>query len=100
MNAQEIANEADIVVTPLMELLDKKLSTLAQLCERTVLKRLLKELWKMAIHTLEKIIVLPPHSEKNILNLPKANIEDVGKLFSKHTNKLQNLGESSLWFYD
>lgn len=55
MNAQEIANEADIIVAPLMDLLDGKLSAFAQCCERTVLKRLLKELWKMAIHTLEKV---------------------------------------------
>lgn len=55
MSAQEIANEADIIVAPLMDLLDGKLSAFAQCCERTVLKRLLKELWKMAIHTLEKV---------------------------------------------
>ena len=92
---QEVTGEADLIVAPLMDLLDGKLSQFAEHCERTVLKRLLKELWKLVIHTLEKTIVLPPVSERNILqNLPQAKIEDVGRLFRNHvsSNKLPSLG--------
>lgn len=87
----ELVAETDHILHPLMELLDGKLTMLAQFCERTVLKRLLKELWKLVIHSLEKSIVLPPASEKNLLhNLPNAKIEDVSRLFKNHmtTNKV------------
>lgn len=90
-NSMEIIAETDHILHPLMELLDGKLTMLAQFCERTVLKRLLKELWKLVIHCLEKTIVLPPASEKNLLhNLPNAKIEDVSRLFKNHmsTNKV------------
>lgn len=90
-NSAEMVAETDHILHPLMELLDGKLTMLAQFCERTVLKRLLKELWKLVIHSLEKSIVLPPASEKNLLhNLPNAKIEDVSRLFKNHmtTNKV------------
>ncbi|XP_077515801.1 protein unc-13 homolog B-like isoform X10 [Amblyomma americanum] len=61
----EVAAEADHVLHPLMDILDGKLSMFAQVCERTVLKRLLKELWKIVMHTMEKTVVLPPMGEKN-----------------------------------
>lgn len=86
-DANEITAETDHILHPLMELLDGKLTMLAQFCERAVLKRLLKELWKLVIHTLEKTIVLPPASERNLLhNLPNAKIEDVSRLFKNHMN--------------
>ncbi|CAL1285877.1 unnamed protein product [Larinioides sclopetarius] len=62
----EVMAEADHVLHPLMDILDGKLSMFYQVCERTVLKRLLKELWKIVITTMEKIVVLPPISEKNV----------------------------------
>lgn len=95
---QDVAAEADHILAPLMDLLDGKLSLFAQYCERTVLKRLLKELWKLVIHTLEKTSVLPPTDQKNILLQglqASAKIEDVSKLFrnvsSGSGNKLPSL---------
>ncbi|XP_064474617.1 protein unc-13 homolog B-like isoform X2 [Ornithodoros turicata] len=92
----EVAAEADHVLHPLMDILDGKLSMFAQVCERTVLKRLLKELWKIVMHTMEKTVVLPPMGEKNMIlpNLPNAKIEDMSRLFRNHVaaNKLPTLG--------
>ena len=31
-----------------------------QVCEKTVMKRLLKDLWRIVMHALEKMVVLPP----------------------------------------
>lgn len=95
-NSPEVANDADHILHPLMDLLDGKLSQFSQMCEKTVFKRLLKELWKLVMNTLEKTIVLPPMNEKNVIlqNLPNAKIEDVGRLFKNNlsANRLTNLG--------
>ncbi|XP_058832319.1 protein unc-13 homolog B [Topomyia yanbarensis] len=93
-DAAMIAMEADEVLRPLMDLLDGSLSMYAQSCEKTVLKRLLKELWKIVIRTLEKTIVLPPmadramvfkHLTDNAKNLAaNAKIEDMSRLIKNH----------------
>ncbi|XP_037953907.1 protein unc-13 homolog B isoform X2 [Teleopsis dalmanni] len=89
-----VAVEADEVLRPLMDLLDGSLTLYAQSCEKTVLKRLLKELWKIVMRILEKTIVLPPMTDKTMMfkhltdnakNLASnAKIEDMGRLFKTH----------------
>ena len=95
--ADEVAAETDHTLHPLMELLDGRLTLLAQFCEHQVLHRLLRELWRLTIHSLEKTIVLPPVSERNLLhNLPNAaKIEDVSRLFKSGTNKMIGSGGGS-----
>ncbi|TPP62292.1 Phorbol ester/diacylglycerol-binding protein unc-13 [Fasciola gigantica] len=61
--------EAEHILHPLMDHYECTLSALADLCEKTVLKRLLKELWKVTMHTLEKQVVLPTVADPRALFL-------------------------------
>ena len=92
ISKSEVQAAADAILEPLMDLLDGNnkriifllknsicyyyiilicilkgsLSVFGQICDKSVLKRLLEELWKLVIHSLEKNIVLPSVTDYSV----------------------------------
>lgn len=81
-NQQEIAHLADNIVAPLTSVINMSLSTFNDMCEKNVLKRVLKELWRIVLIKIEKIIVLPPvsgYTSLQLLTAAKEKLTDPSK---------------------
>ncbi|CAH8641317.1 unnamed protein product [Schistosoma haematobium] len=60
-------DEANECLQPLMDHFESILSILANVCDKTVLKRILKQLWRITMCNLEKLVVLPAVTDQKQL---------------------------------
>merc|ERR1719410_2633979 len=107
ISKSEVAAAADGILGPLMDLLDGSLSMYAENCDKAVLKRILKQLWRIVMKSLERNIVLPPiekqkgNNAKNVSDSAQ-KVEDMaggllkGMMTGKDVTKVMNVVSDNL----
>ena len=78
-----IMGDTDNVLSPVLSTLDDSFELFSQSAEKTVLKRILKALWKLLLNTIEKQLVLPQSGGNSLINAGKSAIE-LGRKFGSN----------------
>ena len=79
----DVMMETDNILSPVLSTLDDSFELFSQSAEKTVLKRVLKALWKILLNTIEKQVVLPSTSGNMLLNAGKSALE-LGRKFGSN----------------